>query len=211
MGEVLLIRHGETKWNREVIWRGRADVPLGERGREQARLLAEAWAKRPIAAVYSSPLARAWDTAAPLAAAAGVSVEIDERLVDMGFGEWEGQPQADVQARWPDFYQTWRSRPGQFRAPGGESLAEVAGRASAALEEITSQHAEQTVALVSHRVVCKLLLCAALGAGEAGFWRIWLDTASVSRLERQAEGWVVRGVNDTQHLRALGAGDAADF
>lgn len=211
MGEVLLIRHGETQWNREVIWRGRADVPLGDRGREQARLLAEAWAARPIGAIYSSPLARARETAEPLAAAAGLAVQIDERLVDMSFGEWEGQPLADVQARWPDLYQTWRSRPGEFRAPGGESLAEVAGRAWPALEEMAARHAEQTVALVSHRVVCKLLLCAALGAGEAGFWRVWLDTASVSLLEREAEGWVVRGVNDTHHLSALGAGDAADF
>ncbi len=211
MGEILVIRHGETAWNREEVFRGRADVPLSERGREQARLLAEAVREQPVRAVYSSPLARARETAAPLAEALGLEVTLDNRLIDMSFGEWEGRPRAEVEKEESGLYQTWLTEPARFRAPGGESLSDVLARAWPALEEIAARHAEAAAAVVSHRVVCKLLLCAALGVGEASFWRVRVDTASVSTLSAADGGWVVARVNDTHHLAGLGEGDRSDF
>jgi broad specificity phosphatase PhoE len=209
MAEVVVIRHGETAWNRDEVFRGRADVPLSERGRQQAQRLAGALAGRPIEAVYSSPLSRARETAAPVAEAVGLEVVQDERLVDMSFGEWEGVPRAEVEERWPELYGTWTREPEQFRAPGGESLAEVLARVRPAVDEIAARH--EVAALVSHRVVCKVLLCEALGSGAAGFWRVRVDTASVSVLERGERGWAVTRVNDTHHLRGLGEGDRRDF
>lgn len=209
MGEVLLIRHGETAWNRGEVFRGRADVPLSERGREQAQGLARALAGRPIEAVYSSPLSRARETAAPVAQAVGLEVVVDDRLVDMSFGEWEGRPRAEVEERWAELYETWLRAPERFRVPGGESLAEVLARAWPAMAEIAARH--EVAAVVSHRVVCKTVLCEAMGAGAAGFWRARMDTASVSVLERGERGWAVTRVNDTHHLRGLGEGDRGDF
>jgi broad specificity phosphatase PhoE len=209
MAEILVIRHGETAWNRDEVFRGRADVPLSERGREQARLLGGALAGRPIEAVYSSPLSRARETAAPLAEAAGLEVAADDRLVDMSFGEWEGVPRAEVEERWGELYEMWVRAPEEFRAPRGESLAEVLARAWPAMEEIASRH--EVAAVVSHRVVCKVVLCEALGSGAAGFWRVRVDTASVSVLERGERGWVVTRVNETHHLRGMGEGDRGDF
>jgi broad specificity phosphatase PhoE len=211
MGEILLIRHGETAWNREEVFRGRADVPLSDRGREQARLLARAMMGRSVEAVYSSPLARARETAEPMARALGLEVALDRRLVDMSFGEWEGKARSAVEQMWPELYEIWMREPGRFRAPGGESLAEVLARAWPALEEIAGRHEENSAAIVSHRVVCKVLLCEGLGAGAAGFWRVRVDTGSASVLERTRDGWVVTRVNDTRHLRVLGEGDRADF
>ena len=209
MGEVVLIRHGETAWNRDEVFRGRADVPLSERGREQARLLAGALAGRAIEAVYSSPLSRARETAAPVAEAKGLEVVVEDRLVDMSFGEWEGVPRAEVEERWVELYEMWVRDPGGFRAPGGESLADVLARAWPAMEEIAGRHG--VAAVVSHRVVCKVVVCEALGSGAAGFWRVRVDTASVSVLEQDERGWVVTRVNDTHHLRGLGEGDRGDF
>jgi broad specificity phosphatase PhoE len=209
MGEVLLIRHGETEWNREEVFRGRADVALSERGGEQARLVTEAVQERPIEAVYSSPLLRARDTAQPLAEALGLGVVVDERLVDMSFGEWERRPRTEVEKEEPERYGLWLKEPERFRAPAGETLQEVGERTWAALEEIAARHA--LAAIVSHRVVCKVLLCEALGSGPAGFWRVRVDTASVSVLERGEHGWVVTRVNDRHHLRGLGEGDCSDF
>jgi len=209
MGEVLLIRHGGTAWNREEVFRGRADVPLSERGREQARLVAQALKERPIEALYSSPLSRARDTAQPLAEALGLGVVVDERLVDMSFGEWEGLPRTEVEKEDPERYELWLKASERFRAPAGESLAEVAARAWPAVDELAERH--RVCAVVSHRVVCKVLLCEALGSGAAGFWRVRVDTASVSVLERGEHGWVVTRVNDRHHLRRLGEGDCSDF
>lgn len=211
MGEVLVIRHGETSWNRDEIFRGRADVPLSERGREQARMLTTALGEHRIRAVYSSPLSRARETAGPLAEALGLEVAVDERLIDMSFGEWEGRPRAEIEKEEAGLYQTWLAEPARFRAPGGESLADVLARAWPAVEEIAAKHAERVAVLVSHRVVCKLLLCAGLGVGEAGFWRVRVDTASVSTLAASEGRWVVARVNDTHHLAELGAADRSDF
>jgi probable phosphoglycerate mutase len=162
-----------------------------------------------LEAVYSSPLSRARGTAEPLSAALGLSILTDDRLLDMSFGEWEGLPLADVERQWPDLCRVWMYSPQGFRAPGGESLTDVLGRAWSALEEVAERHT--TAAVVSHRVVCKLLLCRALGVGEAGFWRVRLDTASVSAIERGDGGWTVTRVNDVSHLREVGGRDAADF
>jgi len=218
VGEILLIRHGETAWNREAIFRGRADIPLSARGREQARLLGEALSSQPVRAlslhplraVYASPLSRARETAAPLAEGLGLEVVAEPRLIDMSFGEWEGKPLDEVRGTWPSLYRAWLAEPQTFRAPGGESLEEVLGRALPAMTEIAARH-EGAAALVSHRVVCKALLCAALGAGAAGFWRVQVDTASVSLLKHTRDGWVVLRTNDTHHLEALAGSPEADF
>jgi broad specificity phosphatase PhoE len=211
MTTIYLVRHGETAWNRDEVFRGRADVPLSSRGREEAGLLAESLGRQPIVAAYTSPLARALDTARPAADRLGVPVTVDPRLADMSFGEWEGKALADVRARWPELHQIWTADPTRFRAPDGESLADVLGRAWPALEELADRHRGQAILLVSHRVVCKLLVCAALGVGEEGFWRVRLDTASVSLLAHGQAGWQVTRLNDTSHLRPLGEGGHLDF
>ncbi len=211
MGEILIIRHGETDWNREEVFRGRVDVSLSERGRRQAKLLAESLGASPIEAVYASPLVRARETAAPIAESSGLMVVTEPRFVDMSFGEWEGKERAELEHTLPELYRQWLEHPAQFRAPGGESLSEVMARAWPALEEIANRQAEGLAVVVSHRVVCKLLLCAARGEGEAGFWGIRVDTGSVSAVERVGDRWTVTRVNDTHHLAKLGQGDRVDF
>jgi len=211
MGEILLIRHGETEWNREEVFRGRADVPLSARGREQARLLGEALKGSGVRAVYSSPLSRARQTADPLANALGVEVQIEERLVDLSFGRWESRTRAEVEKEDPALYSAWLTEPQEFRAPDGESLANVIARAWPAMGEIAALHKGGRAAIVTHRVVCKVLLCAALGAGEAAFWRVRVDTASISILDASNDLWVVRRLNDTHYLQAIGEDDRSDF
>ncbi len=211
MAEILLIRHGETEWNLREVFRGRADVPLSARGREQARLLGEALRGSGVQAVYTSPLSRARQTADPLADALGIEVRTDERLLDMSFGRWESRPRAEVEKEDPALYRAWLTEPQEFRAPDGESLADVIARAWPAMGEIGARHKGGRAAIVTHRVVCKVLLCSALGAGEAAFWRLRLDTASISTLDASDDLWVVTRLNDTHHLQAIGEGDRSDF
>ena len=210
MTKVLLIRHGRTDWNRERVFRGRADVPLSAEGSQQAQALAERLAGEHIAAAYSSPLVRALATAAPAAQAHGLSPRPEGRLTDMSYGEWEGQSEASVRTRWPDLCALWRTEPERVRPPGGETLAEVMNRAEAALADLIVRHPDESIAVVSHRVVCKLVLCASLGLGPDSFWRLRVDTCSLSIIEREGEGSIVRLMNDTSHLQHLSA-DMGDF
>jgi alpha-ribazole phosphatase len=208
---IYLIRHGRTAWNVEEVFRGRTDMPLDDQGRRQADAVAGALADEPVTAVYSSPLQRAVLTAAPVASAHGVETQLDDRLTDLHFGEWEGKRLTEVRERWPDLFAQWERDPGSVTFPGGESLAMVRERALAAMDEIAARHKAQAAVIVSHRVVTKVLLCAVLGLDDSHFWQIRQDTACINRIERLPETWVVASMNDVCHLRALSAERLRDF
>jgi broad specificity phosphatase PhoE len=138
-------------------------------------------------------------------------VRIDERLTDLDFGAWQGKSLSEVRQTWADLFACWERDPGAVVFPGGESLPVVRERAVAAIEGVASRHAGETVAVVSHRVVTKVLLCAALGLDDSHFWQIRQDTACINRIERSAQGWVVVRLNDLCHLRVVGAERVRDF
>ena len=132
---IWLVRHGETDWNvAPQRFMGSVDIPLNERGREQARALATE--VEGVAAVWSSPLARALETAQIVAAVHDLDVTIDERLAESRRGAWEGRPIADIQRSEPGAWAAWRAGGAGFRFPGGESLGEHAERTAAALERV---------------------------------------------------------------------------
>jgi broad specificity phosphatase PhoE len=210
MTGVLLVRHGQTEWNREQVFRGRADIPLSETGLKQAEALGRRLADERLSAVYSSPLNRALVTAEHLTGTSGFQPQAVDGLTDMSYGEWEGWQCRQVEQQYPELYACWLSEPHLVRPPGGEMLAEVRERATAALEEIIARHPRATVAVVSHRVVNKVLLCAALGLGDDAFWRIRQDTCCLNVMEHDGTGLSVCLLNDTCHLRGLEK-DRADF
>ena len=134
---ILLARHGETDDNvPPARVQGRRDVPLNDRGREQARQLARAVAVESPRAVWSSQLARARETAAIVGAELGIDPIVDERLAESDRGEWEGRLIDDIAREEPDLWRAWRRAGESFRFPGGESLAEHLSRVSAALDAI---------------------------------------------------------------------------
>ncbi len=210
MPRILLIRHGQTEWNRRGIFRGRADVPLSPAGVRQMEALAARVATERPARIYTSPLERARTSARILCPAGAQPPLVVEDLTDMSYGEWEGKPEETVRVHYPDLYARWMAEPHRVRHPGGESLAEEQQRADTALREIARSLPAATVAVVAHRVVNKLLLCAALGLGAEGFWRIRQDTGCLNVLEGEADRLAVVLLNDTCHLQGL-EGDAADF
>ncbi len=197
-----LIRHGETDHNVEQVALGRQDVPLNERGVLQARALAEALrSQSDIVAIYSSPLQRAVATATPLAEALGLTVQIDERLIEMDIGEIEDQTFAQVRERYPDFLRVWQSDElADAVMPGGESLRQVQDRAWAAVEALRERHAEKTVAVVAHNFVILTVLCRVLELPLARFRRLRHDLAAVSVLELTSERRTVLLLNDRCHL-----------
>ena len=198
---VLLIRHGQTAWNREARFRGQTDIPLDEVGLRQAQLTGEYVARRwPPAVVYASPMRRAMQTAEAVAAPHGLEVYPLEGLLDIHFGELQGMPIAEARTRHPELLRAWWEAPHTVRFPGGEGLDDVRQRCIAALREVVDRHPEQTIALVAHTVVNQVLLCAVLDLGNDHFWSIRQDTCAVNLIEWDGKRYRLALMNDTSHL-----------
>ena len=136
--EVLLVRHGETDYNASGRFQGRIDTPLNACGRAQSRSLARALMGEGLRALYSSPLARARETAEIVGAQLGLEPRYDDRLVEADVGEWQGRLSADIVTDDPHALAAWRAADPRFRFPGGESVAEQTARVEAALADIAA-------------------------------------------------------------------------
>ncbi len=165
MTELWLIRHGQTDWNAEGRWQGQAALApsLNAAGRAQALALAAQLDGQPFAALYSSDLLRARETAEILAVRTGKPVRFDARLREISQGEWEGQLGHELAGRYPEQIAARRQDPVHARAPGGETVAEVAGRVWAAADDIARRHAPGPVLIVSHGLALATLRCRVQG------------------------------------------------
>jgi broad specificity phosphatase PhoE len=205
MTRVILIRHGQTAWNKVERIRGQVDIPLNEVGLAQAEATAmrviERW--KPVA-VYCSPLQRAVQTAQPIVRHLGQQATPVAGLVDMSFGEWQGLSPQEIQQRWPDAARAWLEAPHTVSFPGGESLEQVKQRSMAALLKLVQAHTGKEIAVVAHTVVNRVILCAALGLDNSNYWRIGQDTCAINVLEWREGVWLIDSLNDTCHLRVPG-------
>ena len=208
---VILLRHGETAWNRDGVFRGIEDVPLNDQGKEQASRTGQYLQRVKLSAVFSSPLSRSRDTALLAARPQKLPVEEVSFLNDMDFGQWQGLPVEDAESRWPEEYGKWLTSPHQFQAPGGESLEGVFQRASKGLENLLADGDTGNLLLVSHRVIIKLLLLWAIGADSSGFWRFRVDPCSLSFIILKKGYSIIERMNDTCHLEELSSSDRLHF
>jgi broad specificity phosphatase PhoE len=182
---LLLVRHGETLSNRRGLLLGRADPTLTQVGEAQARQLASTLPAPDR--VMSSPLRRARDTAA----AFGHTVEIDERWIELDYGELDQRASTSV----PDeLWARWRAD-SSFAPPGGESLSALSSRVAAACAEVSQEAAESTVVVVTHVSPIKAALAWALNAPIDISWRMYVEDASVSRIDVGSDGPIVRWFN----------------
>jgi phosphoserine phosphatase len=198
---ILLVRHGQTAWNREDRFRGQMDVPLDEAGHTQAEAvgqrIAASW--KPVA-IYSSSLQRALQTAAPIARVCRRKTTIHDGLLDIDFGTCAGLSGEEFEARYPGLAAGWRQFPHTVHFPDGEPLADVRRRAEEMVVQVVASHPNQSVVLVTHLVVCRLLLCSLLGLDTSHFWQFEPATASISILEFLPQANLLRSLNDTCHL-----------
>ena len=204
--KIYVVRHGETAWNREEVFRGRKDIPLNDVGIRQAERTGRFFADKEVSAIYSSPLARARQTASAISEAKGLPVKVDDAFTDMNFGPWEGLSLAAVQERFPQLLDTWRKSPHRFRIQEAEILARVRKRIRRGLKE--AMRDGPIVVIVTHRVVCKLLVLHFLDVSNRFFWKIKCDPASITLAEQIGEEYTLSMVNQTLHLqdRVVSAG-----
>ena len=211
MTQIILVRHGETPWNKDKIFRGTVDIPLNDTGREEADLAGEWLQKEIINAAYCSPLSRARDTAQAICKYHKVQVVDLPGLADINYGEWQGLPLTEVKEVYADLYRQWETAPHTVRFPKGETLEEVKARAWAAVEEVVQRHPGQTILLAAHRAVNKVLIAAFIGLDNSNFWRIGQDTTAVNRFTLVGDTWNIMSVNDICHLRSMKRGAYVDF
>lgn len=175
-------------------------MPLDDTGLAQAQALARHLADFPVAAIYSSPLRRAVQTAQPIAQQLGLPVQPLPGLIDINYGDWQGLSHPEVAQAYPDLYQRWLEKPHLVKFPHGESLRQVRLRGMAALKEVAARHEGQVVLLVAHQVVNKVLVCAMLGLDNSHFWHIRQDTACLNVFDYQDGVFTAVQINDTCHL-----------
>jgi broad specificity phosphatase PhoE/ribonuclease HI len=198
---LLLLRHGQTELSVQRRYSGRGNPALTDLGRRQAEAAALYLARRGgIAAVVTSPLQRAYDTAAAAAKALGLDVTVDDDLIETDFGEWEGLTFSEAAEHDPEFHRRWL-RDTSVTPPGGESFDSVADRIRRARTRIIAEHGGETVLVVSHVTPIKTFLRVALDAGPGILYRLHLDLASLSIAEFYPDGASsVRLVNQTDYL-----------
>jgi probable phosphoglycerate mutase len=201
MTKIILVRHGQTEWNRVERFRGRADIPLDETGLAQAeatrRRVAAEW--QPTA-VYSSPLSRAVKTAEAISRHFSLEVQRYPGLIDIDYGEWQGLSPDEARMRWPLEIDAWYNAPESARIPGGESLQDLRARAMAAVNELGASHPGQTIVLVGHTVINRIILLGVLGLGNERFWRLRQEPCAINVFDTEEGDFTLVSLNDTCHL-----------
>lgn len=200
MTRLILIRHGETLWNRDGRFQGRIDTLLNERGWEQAERVTEVLKRMRIDAIYSSPLSRSYETAAMIAEPHGLPVIEEGGLIEMSHGEWEGRYGKEIEWEYGELLQLWLARPERVTMPGGESLHDVSRRALLTIERIVAAHPDQIVLVVSHDVVNKVIICRLLGLDLSNFWRIKQGNTAINVFDFIDGVPRISLLNDTCHL-----------
>jgi broad specificity phosphatase PhoE len=199
---IVLVRHGETDWNRIHRFQGRSNLPLNQKGREQARALALALKDESLAAIYSSTLSRAMETARIIKAFhPSVPLFEEEGLMEMDLGEFDGMKAREWAVQYPEFRKAWQKAPASITMPGGESLGEVQARAMDALERITEPYPpESTLLISSHNFVNLTILCHAEKIPLERFRELWQETAALNVLYKQGTRIWAEVVNERSHL-----------
>jgi broad specificity phosphatase PhoE len=200
---LIIVRHGRTEWNRVERFRGRADIALDKVGMKQAESVAKRIGEWSISAIYSSPLSRALTTAEIIAHPLGLIVQPMPGIVDIDYGEWQGLSTDDVIARDGRLYSQWIESPHEVKFPGGESLVEARERVASSVDTLIQQHPKETVVLVSHRVICQILVLSLLGLESSYFWQITQDVCAMNLFEVRGGIPSALFLNDTCHLEGL--------
>ncbi len=215
---LIVVRHCETGWNRERRFQGWQDSPLSDRGCAQADAVSRTLADEKLGAVYASPLGRAVQTADVIARPHRLRVRLDPGFKEMSFGAWEGLGVDDVKLKFPEDFATWRAEPHRARFGGPETVEDVRAephrarfggpetvedartRALAGLQRLQEAHDGETVVLVSHGVVVRLIILDALGLPSDRLWAVHAEPAGITEIEYRPGWMTVHRMNTRQHL-----------
>lgn len=197
---IYLLRHGESEGNRDMKFRGRSDFVLTERGRHQADCAGRYLEGIEFDAVFSSPLKRAFETAAIVSKYVNCEVLPDEAFNNIELGVWEGREKDEIREKYPEEWKVWNSEPEKLLIEGMESLSDLKRRSSAGVMRLREKYTGN-VLIVTHRAVIKPLIAEMIGISEPYFWKLHTGNAAMNILEwREPTGWILNNLNVNHYL-----------
>ena len=202
MARLLLVRHGETEWNETARCQGSSDISLSATGFQQVEALKRRLVKERIDAIYSSDLKRAVHTAQIIALEHNTELVTCRELREIDFGEFEGLTFEEIKQRYPHS-NWWTVQDAEEKLPRGESVSQLVSRVSQFVARLRGYTGGETILVVAHGGSLRALLCLLLGLGLEHWWRIRLDSASLTVVETYSEGAVLSLLNDLCHLENL--------
>ena len=180
MAKLYLIRHGETDYNNALRFQGQTDIPLNQKGIEQAEKAADFFRDIPLQAIYTSTLIRAKTTAEIIAGVKGMVVQETDALREMSFGIWENMNSKDIQKKYAKEWKDFFASPARTTIPQGESMLDVQKRAYPTVQEILDRYPEGDVAFVAHGGIIRVLMCTMLGLDLNRAWHLHVGNASIT-------------------------------
>jgi probable phosphoglycerate mutase len=201
---MIIVRHGESEWNRIHRYQGQLDAPLSDLGKRQADALGERLRHEQIAAIYTSSLQRAAVTAEAIARAhPDVPLHNDSALLEIHHGEWQGKYADEIAAAYGPELEEWRQFPTRSQMPGGESFSNVLKRSLDFKDRMLATHPGETVVVSTHDVVLKILVADALGMNMDRMNCIWIANASISIIDYSGVLPFLESLSETCHLGTL--------
>jgi broad specificity phosphatase PhoE len=205
MTEILFIRHGQTPANATGHWQGWTDAPLTPTGRAQAQAIARQLAveRGQVAALYTSPLRRALETAQVVGAALDLQPISVDQLKEIHFGQLEGVTLQEMEARFPDLYARWQDKTDMaFQWPGGERRIDFFNRAAEACQRIIARHLEEKLVIVAHGGTIRACLAHLLPHQLGQWWAYSLVNGGLTRVRATESDSRLLVLNDARHLPA---------
>ncbi len=196
-----LIRHGETDWNKQGIYQGWTDIELSQEGKRQAELLGKRFQNLPLNAIYVSPLKRAIATAEPVAKAKGISVQLDSHFKEINFGEWEGSSVPQLTEKYGEPFTNFFNDPFSHEFPGEGSFDKVRQRSVEGFELLLEKHKGQSVGIISHGGLLRVLIMTIMGMDNSFYRKTWLTNTSITIIDVMENGSkLLLTLNDKAHL-----------
>ena len=202
--KLILVRHGETEWNKKLKFQGNKDIPLNQVGKKQANKLAARLANEKIDAIYSSDLDRAHQTAQMIAEEHDLEVESYPQLQEIDFGVWEGLTFEQIQAQYPQQFNAWEKNPEKNNPAQGENLTDVKNRVFKVIEDILEEQQDKTVLVAAHGGVNRVIISNLLEIPLSKCWRLQQDNTAVNIINIYQSEIILELFNSTYHLNDFG-------
>ena len=199
MAKLYLIRHGETDYNNALRFQGQTDIPLNQKGIQQAEKVAGFLKDVPLQAIYTSSLKRARTTAEIIGRAKGLEPQATDALREMSFGIWENMNSKDIQKKYAKEWKDFFASPAKTKIPEGESMSEVQQRAYPEVQRILDRYPEGDVAFVAHGGIIRVLICTMLGLDLNRSWHLHVGNASITCFYYWGRSYTLDYANLTQY------------